>query len=59
MAFIRYENGKKERYHTAKDPLEWDRIALNGKCAEKLSACSEDLLGRIPRSIPEPEKKAH
>ena len=56
--YIRYENGKEELYHTAADPHEWTNLAGNGAHAAKLEACREDLLARLPESIPAPKADA-
>jgi iduronate 2-sulfatase len=56
--YIRYENGKEELYNTANDFHEWTNLALNPEYASKLEQCRQNLLGRIPMSIPEPVKDA-
>jgi hypothetical protein len=48
--YIRYQNGKEELYHTAKDPKEWTNLALDPKYARQLSTFREKLLARIPES---------
>jgi iduronate 2-sulfatase len=56
--FIRYGNGKEELYHTAADPHEWTNLAGKPEHAAKLGACREDLMARIPESIPAPKVEA-
>ena len=52
--YIRYENGKEELYHAAKDPHEWTNLALNPAHRETLVSYRKQLLERIPESIPAP-----
>jgi iduronate 2-sulfatase len=54
--YIRYENGKEELYHTAKDDHEWNNLALNSKFNKKLSGFRKKLFSIIPQSIPEKVK---
>ncbi len=56
--YIRYENEKEELYHTATDPHEWINLALNPEYADRLVAFRNELLERIPESIPAPEISA-
>ena len=53
--YIRYENGKEELYHTAKDQHEWNNLALNPKFGYKLSGFQK-LLTIIPKGISEKAK---
>ena len=54
--YIRYENGKEELYHTAKDQHEWNNLALNPKFGYKLSGFRKKLLTIIPKGISEKAK---
>ena len=54
--YIRYENGKEELYHTAKDDHEWNNLAQNSKFEKKLTGFRKQLLSIIPESIPEKPK---
>jgi len=54
--YIRYENGKEELYHTAKDDHEWNNLAENTKFEKKLTGFRTQLLSIIPESIPEKPK---
>jgi len=53
--YIRYENGKEELYHVAHDPREWTNLALDPSHRKTLVAYRNQLLDRIPKSIPEPK----
>ena len=53
---MRYENGKEELYHTAKDDHEWNNLALDPSFSEQLAGFREQLLSVIPKSIPEKPK---
>ena len=48
---IRYENGKEELYHTAKDDHEWNNLALDPSFSERLSGFRKQLLSVIPRAF--------
>ena len=54
--YIRYENGKEELYHTAKDDHEWNNLAQNSNFGEKLAGFRKQLLSIIPESILEKPK---
>ena len=54
--YIRYENGKEELYHTAKDDHEWYNLAMDSKFESKLIEFRQKLLSIIPKSIPEKPK---
>jgi arylsulfatase A-like enzyme len=54
--YIRYENGKEELYHTAKDDHEWNNLAQNSKFEKELTGFRKNLLAIIPESIPEKPK---
>ena len=54
--YIRYENGKEELYHTAKDDHEWNNLALDVKFEKKLFKFRQTLLSVIPKSAPEKPK---
>ena len=54
--YIRYENGKEELYHTAKDDHEWNNLALDAKFEKKLFKFRQTLLSVIPKSAPEKPK---
>ena len=54
--YIRYENGKEELYHTAKDDHEWNNLALDEKFEKKLFKFRQTLLSVIPKSAPEKPK---
>ena len=54
--YIRYENGKEELYHTAKDDHEWNNLAQNSKFEKELTGFRKQLLSIIPESIPEKPK---
>ena len=54
--YIRYENGKEELYHTAKDDHEWYNLAMDSKFESKLIEFRQKLLSFIPKSIPEKPK---
>ena len=54
--YVRYENGKEELYHTAKDDHEWNNLALDPSFSERLSGFRKQLLSVIPESIPEKPK---
>ena len=54
--YIRYENGKEELYHTAKDDHEWNNLAMDSKFESKLIEFRQKLLSIIPKSIPEKPK---
>lgn len=56
--YTRYENGKEELYHTAKDPQEWNNVALDAAYTERLMDFRTQMLAIIPASIPEPEASA-
>ena len=51
--YIRYENGKEELYHTAKDDHEWKNLANEPKFKGEIEEFREKLLSIIPKSIPE------
>ena len=54
--YVRYENGKEELYHTAKDNHEWNNLALDSNYSETLERYRKKLLSIIPESIPEKPK---
>ena len=54
--YVRYENGKEELYHTAKDEHEWNNLALDSKYSDTLKKFRKKLLSIIPESIPEKPK---
>ena len=54
--YIRYENGKEELYHTAKDDHEWYNLAMDSNFESKLIEFRQKLLSIIPKSIPEKPK---
>ncbi len=54
--YVRYENGKEELYHTAKDSHEWKNLALDSKYSDALKKYRKKLLSIIPKSIPEKPK---
>ena len=54
--YVRYENGKEELYHTAKDNHEWYNLALDSKHSETLGKYRKKLLSIIPKSIPQKPK---
>ena len=54
--YVRYENGKEELYHTAKDSHEWNNLALDSDYSEILEKYRKQLLSIIPKSIPEKPK---
>jgi len=56
--YIRYENGKEELYHVAKDAHEWTNLAQDEKHRATLVSYRNQLLKRIPKSIPAPEESA-
>lgn len=56
--YIRYENEKEELYHTAEGPHEWTNLALDEAHADTLVSFRQQLLARIPESIPAPEENA-
>ena len=47
--YIRYENGKEELYHTAKDDHEWYNLAMDSKFESKLIEFRQKLLSIIPK----------
>ena len=51
--YVRYENGKEELYHTAKDDHEWNNLALDSEYSNTLKKYRKKLLTIIPESIPE------
>ena len=51
--YIRYENGKEELYHVAKDAHEWTNLAMDSAHEATLVSYRKQLLKRIPKSIPE------
>jgi arylsulfatase A-like enzyme len=52
--YIRYENGKEELYHTAKDVHEWTNLAGSPEHADKLLAFRKQLMMRIVTAGPAP-----
>ena len=54
--YVRYENGKEELYHTAKDEHEWNNLALDSKYSDTLKKYRKKLLSIIPESIPDKPK---
>lgn len=56
--YIRYENGKEELYHTAKDGHEWNNLALEQEHSKTLLKYRAQLTSIIPDSIPEKPKSA-
>ena len=54
--YVRYENGKEELYHSAKDEHEWNNLALDSKYSDTLKKFRKKLLSIIPESIPEKPK---
>ena len=50
--YVRYENGKEELYHTAKDNHEWNNLALDSNYSDTLKKYRKELLSIIPESIP-------
>ena len=54
--YIRYENGKEELYHSAKDDHEWYNLAMDSKFETKLFEFRQKLFSFIPKSIPEKPK---
>ncbi len=50
--YIRYENGKEELYHTAKDDHEWNNLALEKEYSQKLLDFRSTLLSVIPKKSP-------
>ena len=54
--YVRYENGKEELYHTAKDDHEWKNLALDQSHSKTLQKYRSQLLAIIPDSIPEKPK---
>jgi iduronate 2-sulfatase len=54
--YVRYENGKEELYHTAKDKHEWRNLALDSEYSDTLKKYRTKLLSIIPESIPEKPK---
>ena len=47
--YIRYENGKEELYHTAKDDHEWNNLAMNPEYSDRLTEFRKKLLSIIPK----------
>ena len=56
--YIRYENGKEELYHFSTDEHEWENLALDSEYEEMLVSYRNQLLKRIPKSIPAPKETA-
>ena len=54
--YVRYENGREELYHTAKDDHEWNNLALDPSFSVQLEGFRKQLLSVIPESIPEKPK---
>ena len=56
--YIRYENGKEELYHCARDPHEWTNLAGDPEFGHRVATFREQLLARIPASKPAPQRTA-